>query len=199
MLISINFKKDRYDESIIPQVDLTNLLKFRPQSFKPSPDIQTVSIEVLAITGTTARPVPRNIDIFYDSEILAIVHRTKSKLSGLASTSVWCWLGRRTILGDQEDRKLQELATRYGTSCVSSSQLNLHIVVLYLILSDTKIIVHQLAEPYELIHILGGRLAIRQVRISDITLFYMLSDCQSVGHTSSLDPGKYHNAPCAIA
>ena len=25
MLISINFKKDRYDESIIPQVDLTNL------------------------------------------------------------------------------------------------------------------------------------------------------------------------------
>jgi hypothetical protein len=134
-----------------------------------------VSVEVLAIAGTTATPVPQNIDIFYDSEILAIIHRTKSKLSGLASTSVWGWLGRRTVLGDQEHRKLQELATRYGTSCVSSRQPILHVVVLLLV---TKVIVYQLAEPCELVHILGGQLVIRQVCLR-YTNSHSLSECQT--------------------
>ncbi|KIM40211.1 hypothetical protein M413DRAFT_446377 [Hebeloma cylindrosporum] len=124
-----------------PEVNISKLLNSPVKPFEQPPDILTISVEVLAITGTTATPLSRNLDIFYDSEILAIVHRTKSKSTGLASTTVWCWLGRRSLLGDREERKIHELSKRYGTSAK---------------------ILHQLAEPAALIQTLGGRLAIRQ-------------------------------------
>ncbi|KAF8897057.1 hypothetical protein CPB84DRAFT_1681849, partial [Gymnopilus junonius] len=98
-------------------------------------------VEVLAITGTTATPLSRGFEIFYDTEILVIIHRVKSKSSGLASTFVWCWLGRKSTLGDREEHKVDDLAKRYGTSAK---------------------FVHQLAEPAELVQVLGGQLAIRQ-------------------------------------
>jgi len=59
--------------------------------------------------------------VFHDTEILAIVHRVKSKASGLASTSVWCWLGKQSSLRDREEKKLHELSKRYGTSAVRFS------------------------------------------------------------------------------
>ncbi|KDR75771.1 hypothetical protein GALMADRAFT_226417 [Galerina marginata CBS 339.88] len=129
-------------EAPFPNVDLSNLCKpDQPQLSRPTSDNQSISVEVLVVTGTTATPLSKNLDVFYDSEILAIIHRTKSKSSGLASTSIWCWLGRKSILGDREERKIHELAKRYGTNAR---------------------IIHQLAEPPELIQVLGGRLAIRQ-------------------------------------
>jgi len=103
-----------------PEVNISKLLNSPPKLSEQRPaDILTISVEVLAITGTTATPLSRNLDIFYDSEILAIVHRTKSKSTGLASTTVWCWLGRRSLLGDREERKIHDLSKRYGTSAVS--------------------------------------------------------------------------------
>ncbi|KAF8967877.1 hypothetical protein BDZ97DRAFT_475685 [Flammula alnicola] len=128
-------------ESPVPHVEIARLLESRPQLPKVAPDTQTVSVEVLAITGTTATTIVGPLDVFYESEILAIIHRVKSKSTGLASTFVWCWLGRQSILGDREERKLHDLAKRYGASAK---------------------IIHQLAEPSELIQILGGSLAIRQ-------------------------------------
>lgn len=74
---------------------------------------------MFAIIGTTASPITGTVDVFYDTEILAIIHRVKSKSTGLASTSVWCWLGARSTLGDREGRKLEDLAKRYGTKAVS--------------------------------------------------------------------------------
>jgi hypothetical protein len=108
----------------LPEVNISKLLNSPPKPSEPPADILTISVEVLAITGTTATPLSRNLDIFYDSEILAIVHRTKSKSTGLASTTVWCWLGRRSLLGDREERKIHDLSKRYGTSAVSEMNLS---------------------------------------------------------------------------
>ena len=101
-----------------PEVNIFKLLNSPPRPSEQPADMLTISVEVLAITGTTATPLSRNLDIFYDSEILAIVHRTKSKSTGLVSTTVWCWLGRRSLLGDREERKIHDLSKRYGTSAV---------------------------------------------------------------------------------
>ncbi|CAA7259079.1 unnamed protein product [Cyclocybe aegerita] len=125
----------------LPPIDVVQVLKSRPKPTSQPPDLQTISVDVLAIVANSATPLSRHLGVFYESEILAIIHRVKSKASGLASTSVWCWLGRQTRLAEREERKLYEVAKRYGT---------------------TAKIVHQLAEPPELIEILGGTLAIRQ-------------------------------------
>jgi hypothetical protein len=100
---------------------ISDLLKPRPPLRQQSDDIQTISVELLSIVGNAATVISESGGIFYDSEILAIVHRVKSKESGLASTSVWCWLGKQTRLGDREDKKLQDLSRRYGTRPVSVS------------------------------------------------------------------------------
>ena len=92
---------------------------------KSPPDVQTISVEVLTIVANSATAINRSHDIFYDTEILSVIHRTKSKSSGLATTEVWCWLGKQTRLGDREDKKLNELAKRYGTSPVRSRPLSL--------------------------------------------------------------------------
>ncbi|KAG6887503.1 hypothetical protein C0992_012024 [Termitomyces sp. T32_za158] len=83
------------------------------------PGTTTISVEVMSITGTTASSLTRDQTIFYENELLAIVHRSKSQSSGLVSTSVWGWEGRRAVLGPREQRKLQEIAQRYDTSVVS--------------------------------------------------------------------------------
>ncbi|KAI0297169.1 hypothetical protein BC826DRAFT_1090943 [Russula brevipes] len=81
------------------------------------------------------------MSIFYDSEVLAIVHRVKAKPSGLVETMLWGWQGRRSQIGEREQRKLKDMARHYGTK-------------LYL--------AHQGCEPPELVHALGGQLATRQ-------------------------------------
>lgn len=61
-----------------------------------------------------------------------MIHRSKSKSSGLVSTDIWGWFGKnmnsttnrsqnlREVNGNElERRKLEELAKRYGTSLVN--------------------------------------------------------------------------------
>jgi len=104
---------------------------------------QTVSVEVLNISGSMATPVTKEPNIFYDGEIVAVVHRAKEKKVGLVSSNVWIWRGKDALLGEKETGKAQELAGRFGTTAV-------HIT--------------QGSEPANLIHILGGVLAVRQGR-----------------------------------
>ncbi|KAH7924624.1 hypothetical protein BV22DRAFT_1034934 [Leucogyrophana mollusca] len=131
---------DHADEPL-PSIDIDSLLQGPSQTFIPSADLRTVSVEVLTITATTASPVQRDSNVFYDSEVLAIVHRSKSRESGLVVTKVWCWRGNQCNFGEREDRKVNDLAKRYGTALV---------------------MVNQHCEPAELVHVLGGQLAIRQ-------------------------------------
>jgi hypothetical protein len=78
----------------------------------------------MAISGSTASPLGLT-HIFYDVEVLAIIHRSKSKLSGLINSTVWSWQGKNARLGDAEERKLSELAKRYGTSIVRTPLVDL--------------------------------------------------------------------------
>lgn len=151
--------------TVEPSINLDNikvseLLKSRPRPFPSADDIQTISVDVFSIIGNAATLISKSPDIFYDTEILVVVHRVKSGASGLATTTVWCWLGKNTRLGDREEKKLRELANRYGTSAVGPP-------IILLMISSSKStlqrIFHQLAEPVDLVVLLGGCLAIRQV------------------------------------
>lgn len=131
---------DHADESL-PNVDVDALLKFVPPAFSADPKIHTISVETLSINNGTAVPILRDTHIFYDTEALVIVHRVKAHDSGLVSTKVWCWHGKQCQFGEREQKKADELARRYGATLET---------------------VFQRREPPELVHILGGKLAIRQ-------------------------------------
>lgn len=107
-----------HSSSPLPKINVSALFNTPRPSFSPDPDTQTISVDVLAVVGNTASPVSRDTHVFYDSEILAIIHRFKAQSSGLVSTHVWAWHGARCQIGEREERKLQELAKRYGTALV---------------------------------------------------------------------------------
>jgi hypothetical protein len=100
----------------LPGVDTAGLAQY--DSLGSDTDAMTVSVEVMVITSSTATTLMRDTAIFYDSEVLAIIHRSKSKSSGLVTTSVFGWWGRRKQVNEKEQRKLQDLAKRYGTVLV---------------------------------------------------------------------------------
>ena len=100
----------------------------------------------MSVTGAAASSLKNDTDVFYDSEILAIVRRVKSKSSGLVETILWGWQGRRSQIGEREQRKLKDMARHYGTKLLP---------------------VQHGCEPPELVHALGGRLATRQVRLKN--------------------------------
>ncbi|KAH9986530.1 hypothetical protein BJV74DRAFT_844539 [Russula compacta] len=128
-----------FHDEPLPRIDLDNLLP--PFKYQHGTDITTISVDIMSITGATATGVKGDANIFYDSEILAIVHRAKMKSSGLVETTLWGWEGRRSQIGEREQRKLKDMARHYGTKLYP---------------------VQQGCEPPELMHTLGGRLATRQ-------------------------------------
>lgn len=144
----------------LPTVDTHALLATKPPRFSPNPDTITISIDLMNIQKTSANSITKDSDIFYDTEVLAVIHRSKSKSSGLVSTKVWSWQGKRSQLGDKEAVKLQEIAKRYGTSLVSTH--------CFFIISQSSLyhymqeVVHQYREPPELLHLFNGQLVIRQ-------------------------------------
>ena len=106
----------------MPNIDVSQLMVTKLNVFMPVSDTTKVSVEVITITGTTTSSISRDMHIFYDSDVLAVVYRSKSKATGLVSTQVWGWLGQRSLVGEREERKLEELAKRYGTALVSGIQ-----------------------------------------------------------------------------
>ncbi|KAN0105279.1 hypothetical protein V8E52_011193 [Russula decolorans] len=129
-----------YNDEPLPRVDLDKLLL--PSSvYQPNTDFTTISVDVMSVTGAAATSLKNDTDVFYDSEILAIVRRVKLKSSGLVETSLWGWQGRRSQIGEREQRKLKDMGRHYGTKLFP---------------------VQQGCEPPELVHALGGRLATRQ-------------------------------------
>lgn len=109
-----------FDYTPLPTVDIHTLLKSRINPPLVLPGARTISVDVFAINGVSSTVISQDANIFYDAEILAIVHRYKSKTSGLVSTQLWIWYGKNCHVGEKEERKLQELAKRYNTSPVSS-------------------------------------------------------------------------------
>jgi hypothetical protein len=89
------------------------------QSPVPKSDLFTISTEVMVISGSTATTVKDHPHIFYDVEVRAIIHRRKSKSSGLVVTEVYGWRGKHGEVNAQEAKKLGELANRFGCTLVS--------------------------------------------------------------------------------
>ncbi|KAG9012779.1 hypothetical protein FRB93_001333 [Tulasnella sp. JGI-2019a] len=107
--------------------------------FALPPNLGTISVEVLLVTGKSTSPISIDPHIFYDGEVRAIIHRYKS--IELVSTRIFGWRGRQAEVGQEEAEKLGELATRFRTSldpCIQGS------------------------EPEELVSLLGGVLITRQ-------------------------------------
>jgi hypothetical protein len=115
--------------------------------YQPSTDFNTISVDVMSVTGAAATGLKGDTNVFYDSEVLAIVLRVKLKSSGLVETTLWGWQGRRSQIGEREQRKLKDMARHYGTKLCP---------------------VQQGCEPPELVHALGGWLATRQVRLKNV-------------------------------
>lgn len=112
----VELTRTEHVEAPLPKLDVAALLKAeRPATFVPDPDLRTVSVEVMSIVHTSAVPVQRDTNVFYDGEVLVVVHRAKSRESGLIVTQVWCWKGEKCHFGEREEKKVGELARRYGT------------------------------------------------------------------------------------
>ncbi|KAF9066151.1 hypothetical protein BDP27DRAFT_1331038 [Rhodocollybia butyracea] len=129
-----------HDDPPLPNINIDALLKSHLPSSSRT-DLITVSVEVITIFGNSATILSRDIDVFYDEEVLAIVHRSKSKTSGLVSTTVHAWFGKNSKVGEIEQGKLEELSKRYRTPLIT---------------------VNQYAEPLDMLWILGNKLAVRQ-------------------------------------
>lgn len=103
----------------LPAVDISTMKNMKNPSFSPDPNEITISVDVLRIAGNSATALLSDeMDVFYDTEVLAIVHRFKSKSSGLVATRVWSWRGQESRLVDAGTQKLQELCKRYSTDLV---------------------------------------------------------------------------------
>ena len=103
----------------LPEVDLDARLKLKPSKYTPDPNIQTVSVDVMSVIASASTAVVKDVNVFYDNEILAVIHRFKVKSSGLVETKVWGWLGKNSKAGEKEEKTLADLAKRYGTKVVS--------------------------------------------------------------------------------
>ena len=69
--------------------------------------------------GSAPSAIDSDTNVFYDTEILAIIQRAKVKSSGLVDTKVWGWIGKDVKVGLKEEKALTDLAKRYGTKLVS--------------------------------------------------------------------------------
>ncbi|KAI1796359.1 hypothetical protein LXA43DRAFT_1157380 [Ganoderma leucocontextum] len=132
-----------HDDQSLPYVDIDALYHAPRPAYAPDPDVQTISVEVMAIAGNAATAINKDAHVFYDSELIAVIHRAKVKSSGLVATKVWAWRGRQAQPDEREAQKVQELARRYGTTPASMA-------------------VEQAREPPEFVSVLGGTLATRQ-------------------------------------
>jgi len=67
---------------------------------------------------STSSGINSGSNVFYDTEVLAIIQRAKVKSSGLVDTKVWGWTGKDARVGPKEEKALVDLAKRYGTKLV---------------------------------------------------------------------------------
>lgn len=105
-----------HDDPALPTVDLSVMLNPTASTTSPvPPDAKTISVEVISIFGPSSTTLTKDENVFYESEVLAIVHRVKVVSSGLVDTYVWGWLGKHSQFGEVEEKKLHDLARRYGT------------------------------------------------------------------------------------
>lgn len=85
----------------------------------PDLDWTTISVKVVNVMQEHALLDEKLKHIFYDSELLIIIHHSKSQKTTLERKTVWRWAGRKSKHGEREESKAAELTKVYGTSAVS--------------------------------------------------------------------------------
>lgn len=145
----------------LPSIKVRDLLDYKPRAFKPDDNVLTISVDVMAVAGGSATVMNNDTNIFYESELLVIVHRFKTRSSGLVATKMWRWKGKQAQMGEHEERKTKDLARHHGTSMV---RRRVTLITMSELKDSTQEFVAQCQEPDELVHVLGGQIAIRQVR-----------------------------------
>ncbi|KAG8832492.1 hypothetical protein FRC18_004928 [Serendipita sp. 400] len=128
-----------HEDPPIPSFNLSRLLSSVPALPKIAA-ANIISVEAYTISGSSSTAIKEDMSIFYEGDVIAIVYRGKNKTSGLVATTVWAWIGRKAALTEKENGKLTDLATRFNTSLVK---------------------IDQGKEPYDLVQVLGGVIAIR--------------------------------------
>ena len=106
-----------HEDPPIPAFNLSRLLASVPATPKLAPGA-AISTETFLINGSSSTAINENMNVFYDGEIMAIVHRGKSKTTGLVATTVWGWIGSNATLSGKETTKLQDMSSRFNTSLV---------------------------------------------------------------------------------
>lgn len=106
-----------FSDGIPPAFNLQAILKETP--FVPDSLSQTISVDILVISGDTSTAVTEEPNVFYETDVVGIIHRSKEEAGELVSNRVWIWRGRNAIFGEKEERKARDLAERYGTTAVS--------------------------------------------------------------------------------
>jgi hypothetical protein len=112
----------------IPRVDnLRELLATRADSRVSQISTRPLSVDVLSVRSKETAPVDSDRHVFYNTETLAIVVRSKE--AGLVSTRLYAWRGTEAD-GDDPGTKnrLQELAKRYRTEVVRRFLCGFHVV-----------------------------------------------------------------------
>jgi len=113
-----------HEDAALPDGAVEALLMVSGASaFVPDPNLTTISVEIIDILHGSAKPIQRDNHILYDAELLVIIHRARSQESGLATTKVWCWRGRKSWCMEHEEKKIEELVRRYGTIAVSHREI----------------------------------------------------------------------------
>lgn len=102
----------------VPKIDVRSLLKSIPKPTPTDPGVTTVSVDVLSIVGSSSGAISDDTNVFYDTEILAVIERAKVKSSGLVDTKIWGWIGKNAKVNSKEEKALMDLAKRYGTKLV---------------------------------------------------------------------------------
>jgi hypothetical protein len=106
----------------LPRVDVKALLNSRraeKHSVAAYPASAPLSVEVMYVTSRSASPLDTDSHVFYDTETVAIVVRTK-EAADLVSTLLYVWRGAQSDDGRAIESRLKELAKRYRTDMVRS-------------------------------------------------------------------------------
>lgn len=111
---------DPVSESL-PNLNFSEICKAKLPLYRPKADIKVVSVEVLYIDKNSATALALVTNIFHDTESLVVIERIKSKSTGLVSTNLWNWTGSCHEPNAKEERKLQDLETRFSGAMVGNS------------------------------------------------------------------------------
>jgi hypothetical protein len=155
------------DDEPLRLPELSQFLNITDEPFKPNTSFQPISTDAFALNGAQS-PIPLDLKplIVYDTECVMVVYRVKSRATSLASTKIFCWVGKSWQENAHERRKMNELANRYSAPLVSLSR-----EVHHACLSRFQIHCLQGNESGEFLYVIGSILVSRDA--SDPRLLLM--------------------------